>query len=1093
MAEAVAALGVAAAAVQFFDFSLKALSLCKQIRDNEKGATQVNQELENCTKKLKEIFEELKPDVNLAVADRPITKARQDCIAVISDLEKLLADVKLKSSDKNFPAVKAAFCVMKGKRRVEVLQNKLLEAQRRFLAAVSVEIKNNVARLLEEQGKVNDTMHNTILPELRKAYASSTSGYVKTHKKVEDGGTASSGAHKTTHSMLTDVGRGQKALDKQISTMQSALTGDIAKIEARTEKTFTTMQTTNNHKAIMDSLWYAEIFDRQQTIRPPSFDTFEWIFDDSLLPEHHPKQLNDLNQTREQMRGSFARWLRSDNLLFWISGKPGSGKSSLMSLIQDDSRTGETLAGWTQGRRLHTFSFYFWRPGSAIQKRIHGLLRSLLYQLATAKPAIIELISSIRPATQCDWTTKSLIAAFRCALPAFSEDRIFLMVDGLDEYEDQFTELLDLLLECQTMEHIKLCIASRPEAAISAKLDMFPSLRLQDLNAKDIDVYVRGKLGPYTDLVTEGLTSDLIDRANGVFLWAVLVANSMVSGVLAGDDIETLGERLWATPRELNALFAQLLADVDEVHYETLKLCLFHLHTSKWRYPSARCSIGLITASMPASRSITNSAEFLSLCVKTSRRLISSCKGLVEIGHYTYDDQERKPHSAWVFDSTTRKLHPADLYEAELCWIHRIRFVHRSAHDFLFDQEACHSDHSPWALGSEDLDNFARMTFSGVKVFLRYSPMAFENPWNFIIPDFRAAMNSATGLVGSTTGGEVIDVLSWLDEIYGDIGIWYPMERRSIGSSKVWMSGLEPSWSAELGFWFGSLKIDGYIDSRWDVLLRSHQKRAICSGLLRMSFPLFYEPKRSTYELLMTLLEETFSENATTTVEHIRQNEICADGTFTQVSWDASTAIDEQYVAVDLISAAITAIQSPDRQVFHDLAALTALLQRQNVFLGITCMSPGVTLHIQSPLQTVWHMLQSCETTAAASHCHDRFRLLCLKNRGQTTRRQWSPCTEAVVGACDVDSELLGALLDSRSVRDRHSCEARLSWPPTFVGTQADFYCCLEQVKQEIWANKKGQLDAWQQLCMLSCVKKNFEHFWTIVTQETRELAQITL
>jgi hypothetical protein len=29
------------------------LSLCKQIRDSEKGATQVNQELERCMKKLK--------------------------------------------------------------------------------------------------------------------------------------------------------------------------------------------------------------------------------------------------------------------------------------------------------------------------------------------------------------------------------------------------------------------------------------------------------------------------------------------------------------------------------------------------------------------------------------------------------------------------------------------------------------------------------------------------------------------------------------------------------------------------------------------------------------------------------------------------------------------------------------------------------------------------------------------------------------------------------------------------------------------------------------------------------------------------------
>jgi hypothetical protein len=361
----------------------------------------------------------------------------------------------------------------------------------------------------------------------------------------------------------------------------------------------------------------------QRTVKPPSFDTFEWIFDDSNLPEDGFKQISELDRTREKMRGSFARWLQGNELLFWISGKVGSRKSGLMSLIQGDPRTGEALAGWAQGRQLHTFSFYFWHPGSALQKKIHGLLRSILYQLAKAKPTVIDLISSIRPVTQNDWTTKSLIKAFRCVLPAFCEDRIFLMVDGLDEYEDQYTELLDLLLECQQMEFIKLCIASRPETAISAKLNTFPSLRLQELNAVDIGVFVRGKLSPHTDLITEELICDLIGRADGVFLWAVLVTDSMLSGVLDGDDVGTLDRRLRTTPRELNALSAQLLAKIDEVHYETFKLCLFHLDDRNWGPHGLRCSIGLISASMPPSRAITTCAELVAICTRNSKHLIS--------------------------------------------------------------------------------------------------------------------------------------------------------------------------------------------------------------------------------------------------------------------------------------------------------------------------------------------------------------------------------------------------------------------------------------------------------------------------------------
>jgi hypothetical protein len=467
--------------------------------------------------------------------------------------------------------------------------------------------------------------------------------------------------------MLANVQRDQKASGRQISTMQSALSGEIAQIEARADKTFSTTQTTTNHKEFLDSLWYPEIFDRQQTIKPPSFDTFEWIFDDSPLPADDLTQLNDRKQTREDMRGSFARWLRGNEPLFWISGKAGSGKSSLMSLIKDDPRTGEALASWTQGRRLHRFSFWFWLPGFPLQKKIHGLLRSLLYQLAKAKPAIIDLISPMSSVPEGDWTTKSLTAAFRCALPTFCDDRIFLMVDGLDKYEGQYTELLGLLLECQQMAFIKVCIASRPETAISARLNTFPSLRLQDLNAKDIGVFVRCKLNPHTDLITGKLIQKLIDRANGVSFWAVLVANSMVSGVLDGDDIEILERRLHATPSELNALFAQLLAKIDEVHYETFKLCLFHLDNRNWGpYWGLRRSINLITASMAASRAITTCAEFLAICTKTSAHLVSLGKGLIETECDTYGSSEHDV-SAWTFDFTRRRLSRADLHEASMC------------------------------------------------------------------------------------------------------------------------------------------------------------------------------------------------------------------------------------------------------------------------------------------------------------------------------------------------------------------------------------------------------------------------------------------
>ncbi|KAM0715349.1 hypothetical protein Q7P37_008847 [Cladosporium fusiforme] len=368
MAEAVAALGVAAAAVQFFDFSLKALSICKQIRDSEKGATQANQELETCIGSLKQVVEDLKSDVKLTTTQRPIKTARQDCISVITELQKLLDDVKRKSQDKNFAAVKAAFRVMKERRRIEKLQNRLLEAQRRFVAALSVETKNDVARLLEEQGKINATIHNTILPELRTAHQSSLDNHARTHGELANLSKASASANKSTHSMLKDVQQGQEASRKVAETMQVTISGDIARIETQAEDASVNVRIEAERKSFMDSLWYPEIFDRQQSVKPPSFDTFEWIFNDSRLSSDERWKLSYADQLREETRGNFARWLRSDKSLFWISGKPGSGKSSLMSLIQADPRTCKALEDWANGRQVYTFSFYFLASGLSLTK-----------------------------------------------------------------------------------------------------------------------------------------------------------------------------------------------------------------------------------------------------------------------------------------------------------------------------------------------------------------------------------------------------------------------------------------------------------------------------------------------------------------------------------------------------------------------------------------------------------------------------------------------------------------------------------------------------------------------------------------------------
>ena len=302
--EAVAALGVAAAAAQFFGSGVKALLLCKQIHDT--GSTEANQELEHHIDELKKIYSELQRDtIPLPAADRQIAKTRAECIEIGDALLKLLTSLKAGSPSRvsNF---RAGYRAMTCNSKVKKLQDRLADSQKRFQSAVGVETRNDVAILLERQGKSDDTIRDILVPELRQGRVESSLNHLKTQQGLSELEISSSTAHDVTQSRL------------------SAMHQDVG-------EQLISAEVTAKRKEVMDSLWYPDIFNRQQTIKPPSTGTFEWIFDDST-PEEDPEQAEN-DRVRDHLRGKFARWLRSDELLFWISGKAGSGKSSLMSLI----------------------------------------------------------------------------------------------------------------------------------------------------------------------------------------------------------------------------------------------------------------------------------------------------------------------------------------------------------------------------------------------------------------------------------------------------------------------------------------------------------------------------------------------------------------------------------------------------------------------------------------------------------------------------------------------------------------------------------------------------------------------------------------
>lgn len=125
------------------------------------------------------------------------------------------------------------------------------------------------------------------------------------------------------------------------------------------------------YQEIKESLFYPDITSREDQI-VENFDgienSYDWVFDESQ---------------KKQPWSDFSEWLRSGKAVYWINGKAGSGKSTLMKYICDHSRKNELLKQWSASRRLLTATFFFWNAGTSLQKTIIGLLRSIIYQILT--------------------------------------------------------------------------------------------------------------------------------------------------------------------------------------------------------------------------------------------------------------------------------------------------------------------------------------------------------------------------------------------------------------------------------------------------------------------------------------------------------------------------------------------------------------------------------------------------------------------------------------------------------------------------------------------------------------------------------------
>jgi hypothetical protein len=266
---------------------------------------------------------------------------------------------------------------------------------------------------------------------------------------------------------------------------------------------------------------------------------------------------------------SFADWLVSDKPIYWISGNPGSGKSTLMKFLLENRKTSKYLTKWRKGTVI--LSHFFWKPGTLMQQSFKGLLCSLLCDLLSKNPGSVQIAHDMSMKVQrlstSDWSQQELsnVLVEYCKHPSHP---ICLFIDGLDEALpglDVSNTLQFLKSLTSSNANVKICVSSRPERLFRLHFGTCPSLKMHQLTLLDIATYSKYALVESTLLKPRGqsvsnLASHIARSSEGIFLWAVLVTQSLIRGINNGDSKEQTWKRLYSMPPGLMDLYHDILS-----------------------------------------------------------------------------------------------------------------------------------------------------------------------------------------------------------------------------------------------------------------------------------------------------------------------------------------------------------------------------------------------------------------------------------------------------------------------------------------------------------------------------------------------------
>ena len=418
------------------------------------------------------------------------------------------------------------------------------------------------------------------------------------------------------------------------------------------------------YETFLGALSFERMAFRLAAITPAQGETCRWVF-------NRPEYLRWRNPAlRSSHRG-----------LFWIKGKAGVGKSTIMRCILEHAI--DTMPGHCM------ISFFFNARGQLLESSVEGMYRSLLLQLLQKIPRLQHVIAIPQLSVESQkWEIEILRDIFRKAVLELKGERLICIIDALDEGDQadirRMVGYLEDLTEAAQSRNISLevCYASRHYPAITAKACESMIIERMTEHAEDIHFYVSHELRVTPDALRDELRRELVKKSQAVFLWVVIVVRRLNEVFDAGATRADLFEVVKTLPIDLRDLLHDIVSKgaTDQRLLSAITWMLFAQYTLNVRelYYAIRLS-----------RLQFRNADMVEWCChdKVSdedlehmqRYVLSACRGLVEVKSLPRRSLFSQHHRSHLYKSSG----PYEKYDDSYADHVQVQFIHETVREYL--------------------------------------------------------------------------------------------------------------------------------------------------------------------------------------------------------------------------------------------------------------------------------------------------------------------------------------------------------------------------------------------------------------------------